>query len=41
MKGFKLYLTNSFLKLIYFRKDLIWKSRKWNWNYSDYIDLSG
>ena len=29
------------LKLYYFRKDSIWPSRKWNWNYTDYIDLSG
>ena len=28
-------------KFLYFRKDTIWPSRKWNYNYTDYIDLSG
>ena len=28
-------------RLQYFRKDDIWPSRKWNWNHTDYIDLSG
>jgi hypothetical protein len=29
-----------FTRLQYFRKDSIWPSRRWNWNRTDYIDLS-
>jgi len=29
------------LKLYYFRRDFIWPSRRWNWNRSEYVDLSG
>jgi hypothetical protein len=36
-----LIIVMIFRRLSYFRKDSIWPSRKWNWNRTDYIDLSG
>jgi len=39
----KLYiiLTNFILKIKYPVRDSQWKSRRWNKNKTDYVDLSG
>jgi len=34
-------VRNFILKIKYPNRDIIWKSRKWNRKYTDYVDLSG